>query len=503
MTLASSPPTGMSGSGGFGMRSSRSSSCGLDLGELGVERRDPLAGRGRRGPQVGDLGAVGRGAALDRLADPLRGRVALGLERLALAEQRGGARRRARARDRRAPGPRPCRSRPRGWRPAPRGAAAARRSCRASDWRGRPASRSRSIDERRIEARQQPAGARPVRPAEEREVDAPRRRGRPAGRSSVAAVKIARLPGVAAGRRRRRRRASASAARNARWSGRRGRRPRRAARRAGRRAARAPARTPRASARAAAIRSSRIARSRSVSGAPLLRLDPRRDVDARDLDEQREVREGRPEGAPPRPRRPRPGRAASSGTSPRSRAAISPLTSRPAVAAANRSNSSNRRGTASVPSGSNSMAWFGRGRRNRKRSCSGGMTSAIVCAAAPRPLEVDIFLPPMLRNSYGTLSGGSRSNTSRAIASRRSREPPAVERSLPHGSMVTPKSDHWAAHSRFQGSFAAPAERADPAATCRSRVAHVDEVARGTRRRPARRPSRSRSSCRPCRSSGR
>src|SRR4051812_12427718 len=63
----------------------------------------------------------------------------------------------------------------------------------------------------------------------------------------------------------------------------------------------------------------------------------------------------------------------------------------------------------------------------------------------------------MLRNSYGTLSGGSRSKTSRAIASDRSREPPAVDRSLPHGSIVTPKNDHWAAHSRFQGSFARPA----------------------------------------------
>ena len=80
----------------------------------------------------------------------------------------------------------------------------------------------------------------------------------------------------------------------------------------------------------------------------------------------------------------------------------------------------------------------------------------MVWAAAPRPLDVDIFLPPMLRNSYGTLSGGSRSKISRAMASLRSRDPPAVERSLPHGSMVTPKSDHWAAHSRFQGSLALP-----------------------------------------------
>ena len=84
------------------------------------------------------------------------------------------------------------------------------------------------------------------------------------------------------------------------------------------------------------------------------------------------------------------------------------------------------------------------------------ITSTISWAAAPSPLEVDIFLPPMLMNSYGTLSGGSRSKTSRAIASERSRDPPAVERSLPHGSIVTPNSDHWAAHSRFHGSFARP-----------------------------------------------
>ena len=80
-------------------------------------------------------------------------------------------------------------------------------------------------------------------------------------------------------------------------------------------------------------------------------------------------------------------------------AAISPRTSLPAVAAANRSNSSKRRGIASVPSGSNSITWFGRGRMNRNRSCSGGTTSAISWAAAPRPFEVDIFLPPMFRNS--------------------------------------------------------------------------------------------------------
>ena len=77
-------------------------------------------------------------------------------------------------------------------------------------------------------------------------------------------------------------------------------------------------------------------------------------------------------------------------------------------------------------------------------------------AAAPRPLDVDIFLPAMLRNSYGKLSGGSRSKTSRAMALLRSREPPAVARSLPFGSIVTPNRLHCAAHSRFQGSLPVP-----------------------------------------------
>ena len=180
------------------------------------------------------------------------------------------------------------------------------------------------------------------------------------------------------------------------------------------------------------------------------------DVDARDLDEQREVGEGRPEGG-------RLGRDV--GVRVEQRVAEGRLVAGRQLALdlaaggrRRRTGRTRRTGAGSRPCrpGSNSIAWFGRGRRNRKRSCSGGTTSAIVCAAAPRPFEVDIFLPPMLRNSYGTLSGGSRSNTSRAIASLRSREPPAVARSLPQASMVTPKSDHWAAQSRFQGSLAAP-----------------------------------------------
>ena len=109
-----------------------------------------------------------------------------------------------------------------------------------------------------------------------------------------------------------------------------------------------------------------------------------------------------------------------------------------------------------MPSGSKSIALSGRGRTNRNRVCSGGTISVNRWAAAPRPFEVDIFRPPMLRNSYGKLSGGSRSKTSRAIASERSRDPPAVARSLPLGSIVTPNRLHCAAHSRFQGSFAVP-----------------------------------------------
>ena len=147
VTLASSPPTGTSGSAGLGMRSSRSSSVGLDLGQLGVERVDPLAGAVEARLELGDLGAVGLGAAPDRLADPLRGRVALGLEAVALGQER----RRRRVELERAVDERRVLALVdralRGSRPAPRGAAAGRRSSRASSV-PRPAppaaSRSRS-----------------------------------------------------------------------------------------------------------------------------------------------------------------------------------------------------------------------------------------------------------------------------------------------------------------------------------------------------------------------
>ena len=100
------------------------------LGQGGVEGGDPDAGRGGRRAQVGDLGAIGRGARLDRLADLLRDGVPFGLERLVLGQQPAplgveldGAvdeRRVLALPDRR----------PRGWRRHPRGVAAGRRSCR-------------------------------------------------------------------------------------------------------------------------------------------------------------------------------------------------------------------------------------------------------------------------------------------------------------------------------------------------------------------------------------
>ena len=65
---------------------------GLDGRELGVDRLDLAAGLDRRRLQRGDLRAVGPGAALDRLADLLARRVALGLEGVALAEERPAAR---------------------------------------------------------------------------------------------------------------------------------------------------------------------------------------------------------------------------------------------------------------------------------------------------------------------------------------------------------------------------------------------------------------------------
>ncbi len=172
---------------------------GLDGRQLGVDRRDPLAGGGRGGLERGDLRAVRVGAAADRLADRLRGLVALRLEPVALGQQLAPAARRPRAPRRRGPGPRPCRWRPGGRSRHPRAAAAARRSCAHLR---RPADAVRAAglaqpveDERRVEAR----------PAASPRADRSAGRGRP-GRSP-------RTPARWAGRAPRRPRRSAPARR--------------------------------------------------------------------------------------------------------------------------------------------------------------------------------------------------------------------------------------------------------------------------------------------------
>src|SRR6185503_9558417 len=75
------------GVGGIGDAQQRIFDSGFDLDELRVQCRDPLAGRDRRRLEVGDLRTIGGRTALDRLTDPLRGDIAFGLERLALAEE--------------------------------------------------------------------------------------------------------------------------------------------------------------------------------------------------------------------------------------------------------------------------------------------------------------------------------------------------------------------------------------------------------------------------------
>ena len=124
-------------------------------------------------------------------------------------------------------------------------------------------------------------------------------------------------------------------------------------------------------------------------------------------------------------------------------------------------------------------------------SCSGGTTLPMAWAAAPRPLDVDIFRPPMLRNSYGKLSGGSRSKTSRLIASDRSREPPAVARSLPLG-LWSPRTGSTAQPTR--GSTAASRPLRTARCVRSSHSPRPTGPGRPDRRPPpSRRPSRTRS----------
>ena len=251
----------------------------------------------------------------------------------------------------------------RGSRPAPRAALQPDAHRRALPTRSpaRPAGGpSQPLDdERRLEAGQQPAGARAVGAAEERQVEGAERAARRQARPSPARREDQRLPGVArAGR----------VARSAAVGEGREDRPAGRSSSAGRLVRQASCWTA-IRARSGAYVSSQASRGGDplargspprarVSGAPFSAAIRAADVDARDL--ERAGRDGAKAGRKPRPppATSASGRAASSGRRARGPAGSSPLTSRPAVASAIRSNSSNSRGMASVPSGSNSIAWL-------------------------------------------------------------------------------------------------------------------------------------------------
>ena len=182
-----------------------------------------------------------------------------------------------------------------------------------------PASRSRSTDEVRDRGSRAASphavrsGGRGTRGRSRR---TPASRSRPA---SVAAVEDRVLPAVAGRRRVRRRRrrrgrrgtAAAASSRSAAASGSASRRTTWSARSGAYDASHAAGRVD------PLVEDLRLA---LVERAPLLRLDPLRDVDVRDLEEQREVARTPAGTAQPRPRRRHPGRAASTGTCSRSRA---------------------------------------------------------------------------------------------------------------------------------------------------------------------------------------
>ena len=250
--------------GGFGMRSSRSSSSASTAASSASIAVDPLAGA-RSTPSRSSATSGPSGLAPPWIASPICFeavlRSALSASASARSRRRSASSSSARSTS---AGSSPLSIAP--WRmrlgllaeplqadahagspPSAAAAAASRKPARCTN--------------AAVEAGQQPAGARPVGPAEEREVERGEGAAGAAGRAPAAAAKIAachasplggRVAVGGLGERRRKPRCSVVRARP----------PRRAARRAGPRSARAPARTPRASARAAARRSSRIGRSR-------------------------------------------------------------------------------------------------------------------------------------------------------------------------------------------------------------------------------------------------
>ena len=167
--MASSPPTGTSGSAGFGMRSSRSSSSASAAASSASISSIRAPARGRGVAQRLDLGAVGLGAAADRLADLLAGGVALGLQRVRLRLEPAAARvdldrpvdeaRVLALVDRPLADPVRLLAEP---------LDADAHAIGLPD--ARAASRRRRMTKAAVEAREEPAGARAVGPAEEREV---------------------------------------------------------------------------------------------------------------------------------------------------------------------------------------------------------------------------------------------------------------------------------------------------------------------------------------------
>ena len=278
--------------------------------------------------------------------------------------------------------------------------------------------------------------------------------------------------------------------------------PPRAARRTAPRAALMAARIARAIAWAATMRSSASCLLGIVERSALLDRQPLHDVRPGHLEQQREVGERRPEAAVPRPAGSAAGsarlrakmRSGSGGSSPRLRLARPPR---------RRSGRTRRTGAGwcRPPDRSRWPGWAGGGGTGSAAG-SAAAASAISCAAAPAPRDVLILRPPMFRNSYGTLSGGSRSNTRRLMASARSREPPAVARSLPQPSIVAPVRPQRAAQSTFQTSLARP-PKGEVRPWWPQPVAHSTRSALAVIGNCRRRPSRARRSCRSSRSSRR
>ena len=246
---------------------------GLGGGQLGVDRVDPLAGarwtaRAARRPR-------GRpGLAPPRIASPicLRRRVALGLEGVGLGLEPAPRRvdldrpvddgRVLALVDRALPDPVRLLAEP------------LHADAHAIASRELAGLAQAADHEAAVEARQQPAGTRPVGPAEEREVEGVER-----GLGVEAVVRgdgeDRRLP-LLAGRGRVAVGGLGQGAQEAALLGAELARPRPAARRAGSRSGRARGRTPRASGGRPPRRTSSSAASASVSGAPLLGRDPRR-----------------------------------------------------------------------------------------------------------------------------------------------------------------------------------------------------------------------------------